>query len=176
MFDKNKIERKATHLTGKSDSLRLRKKFHFQCLMLSKSVMHWSSMVSRLAPPQIDAKRRVARRMLSNRWLSDVNSLYRYSCRCKRDNSHWQVTAFWSNYDMHRCQHYRFWVGYPAYWAPSRFSGKTFGFFCKFCIDRTYLYQFLCFACLEFKAASTRSLTQPRLKISRVILARAISV
>ena len=91
------IERRLTHLMGKSDSLRLRKKFHFQCLIVSKSVMHCSSMVSRLAPPQIDENRWVASRMLSNRWPSDVNSLYRYSCRCKRNISVWEVTALWSN-------------------------------------------------------------------------------
>ena len=69
---------------------------------------------------------------------------------------------------QHRYQHYRFHTGNQA---PFRLS-VCFALI----VHRIYLYYFVCFACLEFKAASTRAPTQPGLKTSRVILARVKSL
>ena len=66
-----------TYLIGKSDSLRLRKKSHFQSVMWMSSSMQESSMVSRLAPPHMLEKRRLAIRTLGYALISLLNSWWR---------------------------------------------------------------------------------------------------
>ena len=65
------------YLTGKSDSLRLRKKSQRQSVNDSSSCMQLSSMVSRLAPPQIVDRRRDARRTLGKRDAMAAISRYK---------------------------------------------------------------------------------------------------